>query len=252
MSGTVYQSLSADQILEQACIRNTRLELHYENANGHIIVAQTRALELTGSTIIADALSFAESGETIPLRRPAIAHLQIRRQRFQFATLIEEDHVLLAKFGPNSGFGITLRRPRSLSSSQRRAHVRVSLHASEPVCIWLAQAVGSDPEGCHIDAVHFVGRMLNLSAGGASVLVEDLPSNRAEPGDRYFLSFQLPGHSESYCLLGSVRHIRIVESSGSYRIAFAFKPWNGAPLKRDQQHILRFIVEQERAQLRRR
>ena len=252
MSGTVIQSLSADQILEQACIRNVRLELHHENVNGHIVVAQTRALELTGSTLVADALAFAESSETIPLRRPAIAHLQIRRQRFQFATTIEEDHVRLAKFGRNSGFGIALRRPRSLSPSQRRVHVRVSLHASEPVHVWLAQAFGKDPEGCHIDAVHSVGRILNLSGGGASVLVDDLPAQRPKTGERYFLSFHLPGFSESFCLLASVRHARIVESSDSYRIAFAFRPWTGARLKRNQQRILRFIVEQERAQLRRR
>jgi len=252
LSGTVYQSLSAGQILEQACVRNARLELHHENADGHIIVAQTRGLELTGSAIIADALAYAENSETIPLRRPATAHFQIRRQRLQFATLIEEDRVRLTKYGRAGGSGIRLRRPECVLPSQRRAHVRVSLHASEPVCVWLAQTSGKDPVGCRIDAAHSVGRILNLSEGGASVLVEDLPAHLPELGERYFLSFELPGYNESFCFLGSVRHTRIVESSESYRIAFAFKPWNGARLKRDQLLILRFIVEQERAQLRRR
>lgn len=243
---------SVDELWADACERNVMLELQYEDPSGSLVIGKTRIQALSERQILADAISFVDRNERIPVGRPVSAHFTIRGNRLQFQTVIESERVPVTVLGRERVLGVALRRPKDLAESQRRTHVRISVAAGDAIQVHVARPSPKTPNACTIDEAHPVGRLLNVSAGGMTIL---LPSNglrRSKVNDRFFLTFALPDVEGDFYLLGSLRHTRKVESSDSLRGSFAFKPWDGSVLRLDQRRIQRFIVEREREHLRRR
>lgn len=243
---------SIDEVLCQAAARTSVLELHYENRTGSLIVGNTRIRSLTGTQILAETISYGEDRERIPSGRPFLAHFMVRGKRLQFQTVLEDDHVPIMGPGRERAFGVALRRPQSVTASQRRAHVRVSLSAGDPIQVHAAPSSSKTLNTCPIDARHYVGRMLNLSAGGITVLFHSDELRKGKLNDRFFLTFTLPDASGEFYMLGSLRHRRKIESNDSWRVSYAFKPWDGSQLRSDRQCIAQFIAQREREHLRRR
>ena len=243
---------SVDELLAHARDRNVMLQLHYEDPSGSLVIGKTRIRTLNERQIFADAISFADGNERIPSGQPFWAHFTIRRNRFQFQTLIESERVPITAHGRDRVFGVALQRPTGLSKSQRRAHVRVSVAAGDAIRVFVVRSSAGTPNACVIDAAHAVGRMLNLSAGGMTVLLPSDGIRRSQVNDRFFLTFALPEVEGDFFLFGSLRHTRKVESSDSLRVSFAFKTSDGSVLRLDQKRMEQFIVERERENLRRR
>ena len=243
---------SVDELLAAACDRSVVLQLHYEDSSGSQVIGKTRIRSLNERQILADAISFVDKNERIPSGRPLRAHFKIRGNRLQFRTVIENNRVPVAGPGRDRAYGVALRKPTSLSESQRRTHVRVSVAAGEAIQVFVVHRSGKTPNACAVDAAHPLGRLLNVSAGGMTVLLPMDGLRRSKENDRFFLTFALPQGGGDFHLLGSLRHTRKVERSDSLRVSFAFKPWDGSALRNDQMRIERFIVEREREILRRR
>ncbi|MCH8147727.1 MAG: PilZ domain-containing protein [Planctomycetes bacterium] len=243
---------SVDELLAAACDRSVVLRLHYEDSSGAQVIGNTRIRSLNERQILADAISFVDKRERIPVGRPLWAHFKIRGDRHQFQTVIENSRVPVEEPGRDRSYGVALRRPPGLSESQRRAHVRVSVAAGDAIQVFVAPRTTNTPNACAVDAAHPLGRMLNVAAGGMTVLVPIDDLRRSKENDRFFLTFTLPEFGGDFHLLGSLRHTRKVEKSDSLRVSFAFKTWDGSELRNDQRRIERFIVEREREILRRR
>lgn len=243
---------SVEELLAEARDRSVMLELHYEDPSGALVIGKTRIRALREGRILADSISLIDKSERIPLGRPLCAHFTIRGKRLQFETDIEGDRVPVGILAGERMLGIALRRPKKLTESQRRTHVRISVAAGDAIQVCVSRPSPKTPNACSMDGEHAVARLLNVSAGGMTIL---LPSNglaRCKVNDRFFLTFALPDIEGEFHLVGSLRHTRKVETSGSLRGSFAFKPWDGNVLRLDQRRIERFIVERERVNLRRR
>ena len=93
--------------------------------------------------------------------------------------------------------------------------------------------------------------MVNLSTRGVALLIDRRMLSHVKQGDRFYLTFTLPGVDDEFCMLAIARHAFLVERSNSLKVGFAFASWAGRNFDRCQTEITRFIAELERRMLRR-
>lgn len=241
----------ADAVLESACARQASAELHFFRGDGSLITARVRLLGLSGRRVLADRPMYSDGAGPIPLNRRIRVHVAIRGKRYQFDSAVESRLLRLPPGLGHSGPGIALLRPAVVARSQRRANVRVSMVGYDPVQVILAAACPSGVEACLLRTPLLIGWMVDLSAGGFSVLVDRRRHKKPKRGNHYFVTFRLPGVDEEFNLSGSVRHFRAASGGESIRLALALMDWNGSRLKRDQDRLSRFVADHERRMLRR-
>jgi c-di-GMP-binding flagellar brake protein YcgR len=234
------------------CARNVPAELHFSPATGPILIGRVRLLELTDKHILADKPAYVDATASIPADRPITVHVTLNGVRYQFESVVDTATMLVRLNDHQHLLGIALRRPKRITRSQRRSHLRVSLVGIGPIPVELVRAHTDIPGACPVDARVIPGLILDLSAGGLGILIDNRHLSSARPNELFFLSFVLPGLEEEFCLLASVRHKRCVRASGSLRIGFALRRWDGSNFGRDQHLITRFVTEHERRLLRRR
>lgn len=239
-----------DELLAEACDRNAPAEICFAHRNGPPLIARFRLLELSDEFIRGDKPGKNDQDGHIPKGRPITVHLFIRGARYQFDSVIVEQNSWVQLNSEQRIPGIVLRRPKEISKSERRSSYRVSVAGIDPIQIELARAHPEIPDACLLAPGVIGGRLLNLSAGGAAVLVDRRDLRMPKLGDGFFLGFSLPGSDTPCCELGEVRHALNVEASDSVRLAFAFVKWGGQVFNHEQRVLSRFIMEQQRRLLR--
>ena len=251
MSTTTSSRNTAEALLDEACARNTTLELHYEGPNAGLIVGRTRALELCTDVILADVPVYKQGEGPIPVHRSISVHLTLNKTQYSFRSAIKTFGVRVRLNDRKDVFGIALRRPNTVTQLQRRAHYRMSLAASDPVSVDMARCCPDVPEACPIDGRVGTSSMVNLSTRGVALLIARRVLRNVKPGDRFYLTFTLPGVDDEFCMLATARHTFLVERSNSLKVGFAFVSWAGQNFDRCQAEITRFIAGLERRMLRR-
>ena len=241
-----------DDLLRAGCARNVPAELHYEPANGALVAARVRLLELTKHHILADRPLLVGGEQTIPVGKSISVHVSVRGTRYKFPSAIESDRRRVRLNARQLVPGIALRRPATMSESQRRSHLRVSLASIEPINVDLARPHETSIDACSVDAGQISAWLLDLSVGGASLLVDRRVLDKVTAGERFHISFELPCMEIPFCMFATVRHSRTVERSDSLRIGVLFKPWPGSSFAMDQSRISQFVAAYERRMLRRR
>ena len=213
---------------------------------------RVRLLQLTEEHILADYPASVDAETRIPTGRPITVHISLNGVRYQFESAIEVAGTFVRLNKQQRVLGVALKRPTDVTRSQRRSNLRVSLMGIDPATAKLVCPHPNIPGACKVDAEVLTGRLVDLSAGGAAVLVEGRSLTAVPHNQLYFVSFALPGLEEEFCLLGAVRHTRFVQARGSLRIGLAFRSWVGSNLDRDQRTLTRFVTRHERRLLRRR
>ncbi len=243
---------AAEKVIGEACARNAPSELHYEGADGEIIVCRARLLELTRRHILADRPLYVDDDDKIPPEQSITVHVAVNGVRYQFDSMIEDADRMVRLNNRQHVPGIALRKPLVITDSQRRAHLRVSLAGYDPINVNMVRPDPVVRDACPIDAELISGWMVDVSVGGVSVLVDHRVVPTTQNREQFYSTFTLPGVAEEFCMLGSVRHVRVVEASDSLRVAFSFRPWNGRNFKSDERRLSRFVADHERRLLRRR
>lgn len=242
---------TTDHLLSEGCARNAPIELLYEANDGVIIVARSRLLDLTADHLLADKPNYDETDLVIPPGRPVSVHFTLRGARYQFRSQIEEGSIKIRLGAGCTLPGVALRRPTQITESQRRAHVRVSTVGYEGMGVCLARSYPQTRDACLLDPAPVVARLVNLSVGGLSLLVDKGSMRSVTPGECFFMTFNLPTVEEPFYMYGTVRHVRYVASSESQRLAFAFRPWGDQRFKRSRRRIAHFVADHQRRMLRR-
>lgn len=249
MSGTATSTQTSEDILKDACARNVSAELQYEDNQGILVTARVRLFQISGNHILADTPQYSNGQGRIPPGRPIRVYLVIGSGRHQFESTIEETRVRFALNEQQNIQGIALRKPEVVTEAQRRANFRLHLLGTRSIEITLVRPHKTIANACNIDAGVTTGWILDISAGGVAALVE---KERPPPVQcRFYLSFALPGHEDTFQMLGSVRHVEPVKRTASLRIGFAFLPWLGCDLRGEQRRLYRFLANQQRHLLRR-
>lgn len=249
---TTTQSLAVERLLEKGCARNIPAELIHEHRNGTVTTARVRLLQLTPGHILTDRPLCMEGDAQIPTGVPVTVHLMLNGSRFQFETIVEEGDRLVRLNARQRVPGIAMRKPTAVRYSQRRANLRVSVVGYDPISVRLVRPHPMIADACLLDGQVITGWILDVSAGGLSVLVDRRVLQSSSPGERFYLDFALPGVEDDFCMLGIIRHCQVVVRSDSLRLGIGFLPWRDTAWKRDQRRLSRFIVDHERRLLRRR
>lgn len=252
MADTQIVTEPVEQFLESACARQAAAELHFERGDGELVIARARLLMFSDNELLADRPVYVDNGSKIPLGRPLKVHVAIRGSRYEFDSAIELEFRRGPKHTPWIGPGIVLRKPKSITSSQRRASVRVSVVGCDPIQVISAKPCPSGAAACSLAGPVYHGWMVDLSTGGLSMVIDRQTARLVQRGDRLYITFCLPDVEGEFNLLGSVRHLREVAQGESIRLALAFRSWTGGRLRPDQQRISRFVAQRERTVLKRR
>ncbi len=243
---------SVDQWVSEACARRLPAEMHFTDADGMIITARVRFLDQTADEILTDRPQYLDDEAVIPPGCGVTVHMVWGGARLQFdSVVVDEDRVVRVNAHQTLP-GIALRKPLLVTASQRRTHLRVSVVGYEPISVEMAAPHREFPDACDIDVQRISGWLLDLSVGGLSVVLDHRVLRGTRRGERFFVTFGLPGMKGDFNMLGSVRHCRSIRNGESLRVATCFCPWNGKHFARDQHRLSRFIAEHERRMLRRR
>lgn len=245
-------SKAVGELIGEACARNVPAELHFEDDIGELIIGRVRLLEMTDGQVLADRPMILDDDGAIPDGSTVTVHFTLNGSRYQFESLLEESGLTVLLNAHQRVSGISLRQPFVITDSQRRSNLRVSVLGYDPISIMLVDPHPSFPDACPIDARLIAGWIVDMSVGGASVLVHQDAFSRGSSGQRFYLNFMLPAVEHEFSMLGVVRYSRRVESSESVRLGIKFLPWRGRFFQRDQQRISRFVAAHERRLLKRR
>lgn len=252
MTVTRTQTEQVERVLGACCARNASAELHYEKRDGTIIVARMRLLALTAEYLLTDEPVFPDGRVQIPEKEKVTVCLMVDGQRFRFQSRIEEGGQLIPLNSQKMVRGVALLRPQVVEEAQRRHHLRISLVGLDPVRVGLIRPHPGFPGACPIDAKPKTGRLADISAGGASVLISRRALAKINRGESFFLSFELPWMDELFHMLASVRHYVMVERSDSHRVGLSFLDWGERRLALEQQRLAHFVARMERRMLQRR
>ncbi len=244
-------SEAVEELIGLGCARNAPAELQYEDEDGTILTGRVRLLGTSEHHILADRPAYLDSDSGIPAGAEITVHVKINGSRYQFPSVIEESARIVRLNARQMVPGIAMRKPAVIMESQRRGHLRISMVAYDPIDVYLVRPHSELPDTCSVDAQVIPGWITDLSVGGVSVLVDRGVLQVADATGRFYLTFVLPGVTDEFNMLGSVRHCRVVPSSDSLRIGLDFRPWIRWQFTRDQQRISRFVTEHERRLLRR-
>jgi len=239
-------------LVSAACSRRLPAELHFIDRDGIVITARVRVLDQTADEIITDRPQYLDDEGPIPVGRGITVHIIMDATRVQFDSVIMDQNRTVRVTPHQTLPGIALRKPLTVSESQRRTQLRISTVGYEPISVDMAAPHCEFPDACDITFQRISGWLLDLSGGGLSMVVDHRVLRAGQRGDRFFTTFALPGVEGEFNLLASVRHARPIREGESLRVAIGFCPWNGKQFTRDQHRLSRFIADHERRMLRRR
>ncbi len=242
---------SAEHLIKLACARDTPVEIHYESPDGKLTSSRTRMLELLDDRIILEAPN-AEDIAGIPLHKTINVHMLLGGMRYRFESALIETRLFSRVNSRVSVRAIAIRMPSKVLEGQRRTHYRLPLASSEPIVIELIEPHASYLYACSIRASKIICRLVDISAGGMSCLVEQRHARGVEAGRSYYITFLLPDADREFNMLCEIRHVREIKASESLRLGIAFQPWPGSDLKSDQLDVTQFIAIHERKRLKRR
>lgn len=249
---TTASEVQVDELVAEACARNVPIELHYIQINGPMIIGRARLLGFDDNHIYADRPLCLDQIGTIPFGKKLSIHLALQGKRYQFESIIQESDRMIRLNEHQEVRGITLKWPVELTLSQRREFLRVSMVGYDPISIEMVRPDPNHPTACPVDAKIYHAWMVDLSIGGASILLDYHILRNVKYNELFLLSFELPGCKSKFNLHGSVRHSRVIEVSESIRIAMRFQGWNSSHLTYEQRRLSCFIASHERRLLRRR
>lgn len=249
MTSAQLPTLTVDEILEEACARNTPAELHYESARGDRVIFRVRLIALTEKQILADTPAGRAGDRAIPAKKPITVHFQFKGERRQFGSAVVASDVEVRLNDSKIVRGIALRKPSSTAESQRRTDFRQSLAACDPIAVTIVPPASEAADACLLDAPRATGQLVQISAGGAAVTVKRVSLPKLQSNMPFFLSFELPEVGEAFCMLAFSRHIRELHQGESLRVGWEFTDWGARTLTVDQRRIARFVATYQRKTL---
>lgn len=244
-------SVDVDGFLAQACEQSLAVELSHQR-QGHVSRCRARLVRLGRATVLTDTPLYDQNARRLPVRVPVTGVVQRDDSRYEFDTVIESDAIIVSLNSERRVRGLELRRPTIVRRSQRRAAFRVSLAGGEPVPVTLVECAPVEHPACSLSVRPVGGRLVNLSVGGAAVLVPRRLVLHAQHGQRYFTSFLLPSAEREFLLETSVRHVAAVEASSALRMGMTFVGWGVEDMRTESARLARALAALQQLQLRQR
>ncbi len=242
--------LDSAALMDEACARNTPLELHFDLPNGENIVTKSRFIGGDVELMFLDNPQSIGQPFTPSVRQSFVAHFTLGGTRYTFSAAIRELDRMVQLNQQRRVIGIAITKPKSLESGQRRAHFRISLNGLDSISCDVHLASPEEDSTAPIDAGCMKCKLINLSLAGGAMVTDVEMARAIRVGDRLFLHFLLPGDEEEYVFLTKIRQLMDIADNTAIRIGLQFRPWpDMIHLRRIQQRLQKFITAAQRNQL---
>ena len=239
-------------VLEVACARNLPITILYSSDDHTAVILRARLLGLDAEHLFLDRPRNAAGPTEIDAEQEFDAYFTLNGVRHSFPSRVVTRSRIVAINDRKDTAGMVIERPAALHREQRREDYRVRLLDRDTILINVHTAVPGGDGVCEIHAHCFRAALVNLSAGGAGLLVPAPDANLLAAGDELFVLFELPDDAEPISLIVEVRHIRDYGSGTDKQIGVSFQPWpSGRDHRRLQQRLRRFVAQVQRERLRR-
>ncbi len=244
------KQIDAATLIEEACARNSPIEIHFIAPDGETHVAKSRCLDLDENYLyLEDPQSIGHPLELRP-RQKIQGHLFLHEVRYTFRTAVIDPKQLVQLNKKMQVVGIVVRRPLELIDGQRRAYYRVSLLGSSPIEASMHAAPAGRVDVVSIDAIRFDASFVNVSLGGAALTVDIEAGRQCRLDDSMFIQFYLPDEEEEYVFLSEVRQMRKIAGGTMIRFGIQFTAWPSViHLRRARQRLQKRITQFQREQL---
>jgi hypothetical protein len=213
-----------------------------------MITCHCRLVKVIGERILTNKPIYADAGDNIPPGSPIVVHVPMSGIRYQFESTVEGNLSGMDACRDDPMVGLALRKPDVVDDSRRRSNLRLSVTSLDPIDVMMVCPAPGNQTACLVDAARIHGRLLDISVGGASVLIDQKLLHGGGRIEKVYLTFRLPGETEEFCMLGSLRHAQLDENRDALRIGYRAHPWCKETFDRDQKRIAGFI--ERHAQLR--
>lgn len=236
-------------LLKDACERNRQLELHYETTGGEFVSAHTRVLGVDGDHLFLEEPQ--NIGKKVNFRRGQVvdAYLKLHDKLYRFQTRVLEFNRPIKLNRHQTVSGLVVSRPLELKEGQRRNHYRIGTVGVDQVLPVTLH--GCSPGGTTgLQAEVWQGQLVDLSQGGARVLLDGRAYLRFRVGTLLFMGFRLPEHEQEFLFQAETRYITEVLQGEATRVGLKFLPYpNQAGFRKMTQRLSRFIAQQQRVEL---
>ena len=240
------------EIVDRACARNTAAELHIQQPDGILLTAWARMLGYQNELVRLDQPQ-ADSGRiALSPGQPVTVFLHVDGRRYRFHSAVVEPRVRIRLNERMVVAGITLEWPSELIEAQRREDFRVSIGGTRDLPVRFHGLTVPAPGPVPLDVPRFRGRIIDVSAGGMAVLIARTEIRNVRLGELFYSEFSLPQDDQPFTPVCQARHASLVRTDTARLVGMQFMPWIGCEAKQISQRIRRFVVAEQRRQLRRR
>ncbi len=242
---------AALEILREACARNAASDLQYEDRTGGLVSARARLISMDDDQVYLDQATSLGRPVRLQTNQKVTVYFLLNGRRYAFHTHAILPQCYLRLNAEQRVPGMALAAPNVITEQQRRGDFRISLAGYEKLDVLVHGGTLDGGGAARIDAPRYVGRILNVSAGGLGALFERCSKPRMRAGDLLFLSFSLPEMENSFAVASELRFIRAIHDGQSTVTGFKFMPWSLVPMPSYCREIARFIAAAQRRQLKR-
>lgn len=241
---------AAAEIVADACARNTAAELHIEQPDGGLLTAWARMLGCQNELIQLDQPQAASGAIALAPGQCVAVFLHLKGKRYCFHSAVVEPRVRIRLNERMVVAGIALERPFELVEAQRRDDFRVSVAGTRDISVCFHGLTVPAPGPVPLDVPRFRGRIVDISTGGMAVLIARTELRHVRLGELFYSEFLLPDADQPLTPVCQARHASLVRTDTARLVGMQFMPWIGCDAQQVNQRTRRFVVAEQRRQLR--
>jgi len=121
--------------------------------------------------------------------------------------------------------GVVVHRLGEIKTSQRRNAYRIQLVGSTDIAVSIHSATDRAPFASPLDSWRFSGHIIESSATGLGVVVDQKLADVVRAGEFAFITFAATGQQESFCFLVEVRHVQGMFEGEKSRLGMKIQRW---------------------------
>lgn len=240
------------EIVAEACARNLPAELHIQQPDGDVVSAWARMLGCQNELVQLDQPHAGSGSITLAPRQRVKVFLYVRGKRYRFHSAVAEPRARIRLNERMVVTGIALEWPSELVEAQRREDFRVSIAGAHDIPVRFHGLTVPAPGPVPLDVSRFQGRIVDVSAGGMAVLIARTELRTVQLGELFYGEFTLPEDDRPLTPVCQARHAKLIRTDTTHLVGIQFVPWVGCSAQLMTQRTRRFVIAEQRRQLRRR
>jgi c-di-GMP-binding flagellar brake protein YcgR len=236
--------------LEAACARNVPLELHSVSQDRTIPAARARMIDLDDRHVYLEKPQIIGRNVRLSAGQRFAAYFSYNDVIFEFRCQVVETRAAVRLNRRKLVEGLVITRPSEVSPGQRRQFFRTTVAAREPIPARIQPAPDGERPEPDEHAPWLEARLVDASAGGFGLRVDDPNYSRFRVFHNYFVRFGVPESGREIVTLCELRQVRPIQDGAATRLGMLLLPWpTQARLNSQLQPLLAYLTKLQRTRL---